>query len=118
MRNPCLETTTRACIHWLAVKCAGILCSDMSRKTIPSISRHFYFLFFFTSTASSTTTPPLCPSLHCMADQFSHFSLSSRHSQDGQLQHMDVPNGLAMQSSVVKRSWKYRQEECSFIQRP
>lgn len=49
MSNSCLETSTRACIHWLAVKCAVILCSDMSRKrahTIPSISRHFYSLFF------------------------------------------------------------------------
>lgn len=50
MSNSCLETTTRACIHWPAVKCAVILCSDMSRKrvhTVPSISRHFYSLFFY-----------------------------------------------------------------------
>lgn len=52
MSNSCLETTTRACIHWPAVKCAVILCSDMSRKrvhTVPSISRHFYSLFFLLS---------------------------------------------------------------------
>lgn len=62
MGNSCLETTTHACIHWLAVKYAVILCSDMSRKIIPtisSISRNFYALFFFTSAASSTTILPV-----------------------------------------------------------
>lgn len=45
MSNPCLDTTTSACNHWLAVKCDVILCLYMSRKKRPCFLQHFQPFF-------------------------------------------------------------------------
>lgn len=103
MNNPCLETTTSACNHWLAVKCAVILFLDMSRKysrLFPAYLAIFILSFFPLLLLLHPCVFACTPGL--VSSPIFHFLQKSSH--DSQLQLTGVSNGLAVQSSVMKIS--------------